>query len=151
MTEETINEVAYPNNKVICPVERAPIKIPIPVIELFTPRYLPSKPYGMLLNKIKEFEVLKIEKASSIKHAESMATKNELGAIRTGITKPAIKIAIILIGKDIAVEVSSPSRAIIFGTKKNMAIMVAVWDMYIRKTAESENPYVFRNGVKAVK
>jgi hypothetical protein len=47
------------------------------VIELFTPRYFPSKPCGIFLKKITELAVLKIEKAITIKEAEIIATIKE--------------------------------------------------------------------------
>jgi len=62
---------------VINPAINAALKIPIPIIKLFTPRYLPSKPRGIVLNKRIEFDVLNIENAITIILEETAATTNE--------------------------------------------------------------------------
>ena len=43
------------------------------MIALFTPRYLPSNPWGMLLKKITELDVLKMENAITIRHEDMIA------------------------------------------------------------------------------
>jgi len=46
---------------------------------------------------------------------------------------------------------SSPNFDMILGATKKIAIITAVWIMYIKNTEESEKLRFFRNGVKAVK
>ena len=118
--------IVYPNEFASCPVDKAPIKRPTVVIELFTPRYFPSKPCGMLLKKITELAVLKIEKAITIKEAEIIATTKDPCPIVIGINKPAISTAAILGAYDNDVERSSPIFDINRGATKKIEIITAV-------------------------
>ena len=58
MHDDTKKVVVYSNDLVIRPAVSAPPNTPMPTIELFTPRYLPSKPLGIVLKKRTEFAVL---------------------------------------------------------------------------------------------
>lgn len=64
----------------------------MPTMKLFTPRYVPSKPLGIDLKRIIEFETLKIENAETIIHDEIIAIKSELTPIMLGINKAAMMI-----------------------------------------------------------
>ncbi len=108
------------------PVTSDPTNTPVPVIALFTPRYLPSNPGGMLLKKITELDVLKIENAITIKHEDTMAkTKPIVPAISD--TETAGIITAKIRGKyAIVVDLSSPIFAITFGARKNTPNIVAI-------------------------
>lgn len=104
----------------------APANTPIPVTELCTPRYFPSKPGGILLKKITELAVLKMENATTIKHTEIIdTTKTPIPNMR-GMTNPAIRTAIILGAYEIKVARSSPNLDINLGATKKIAIIVDV-------------------------
>jgi len=121
------NKFVYPNKFVSCPVTIAPANTPIPVIELLTPRYFPSNPCGILLKKITELAMLKMENATTIKHTEIIdTTKTEVPNIR-GITDPAIRTAIILGAYENKMARSSPNLDINLGATKKIAIIVDVW------------------------
>ncbi len=102
------------------PAVKAPKNIPTPVMKLFTPRYVPSKPLGIDLNMIIEFETLKIENAETIKHDEIIAIKSELVPVIIGINDPAMMIPRILGKYDICIARSSVKSEIKRGTKKNI-------------------------------
>lgn len=104
----------------------APANTPIPVTELCTPRYFPSKPCGILLKKITELAVLKMENATTIKHTEIIDTTKMLVPNMTGIINPAIRTAIILGAYEIKVARSSPNLDINLGATKKIAIIVDV-------------------------
>lgn len=104
----------------------APANTPIPVTELFTPRYFPSKPCGILLKKITELAVLKMENATTIKHTEIIATTKIPVPSMTGMTNPAIRTAVILGAYEIKVARSSPNLDINLGATKKITIMVDV-------------------------
>lgn len=61
-------------------------------MKLFTPRYVPSKPLGIDLKIIIEFETLKIENAATIKHDDTIAIKSELIPTMLGINDAAMMI-----------------------------------------------------------
>ena len=103
-----------------------PAKIPIPVIALFTPRYLPSNPCGILLKKITELEVLKIEKPTTIRHDEIIAMAGPTLPIINGIEIPGITTARTLGTNAMMVARSSPNFDIILGATKKTSNMVAV-------------------------
>lgn len=89
-------------------------------MKLFTPRYVPSKPLGIDLKRIIEFETLKIENAETIRHDEIIATKIELIPVIVGINDAATIIPRTLGKYDICVARSSVSIEIKRGTKKNI-------------------------------
>ena len=95
-------------------------------MELFTPRYFPSKPCGILLKKIMDVAVLKIEKAITIKEAEIIATAKEPWPIVIGINNPAITTAAILGAYDNDMERTSPIFDINRGAKKKTEIITPV-------------------------
>ena len=51
------NDIVYPKYELINPEINDAENIPIPTMKLFTPRNLPSNPFGMALKNITEFEV----------------------------------------------------------------------------------------------
>lgn len=51
------NDIVYPKNELTNPEISEAENIPIPTMKLFTPRNLPSKPLGIALKNITEFEV----------------------------------------------------------------------------------------------
>lgn len=71
-----MNIVAYPRNFVSSPVTSEPTNIPTPVTALFTPRYFPSNPCGILLKNITELDVLKIENPITIRQADAIVIAN---------------------------------------------------------------------------
>ncbi|GDY16216.1 hypothetical protein LBMAG54_10720 [Nitrosopumilaceae archaeon] len=89
-------------------------------MKLFTPRYVPSKPLGIALKIIIEFETLKIENAETIKHDEIIAIKSELTPAMLGISDAATIIPKTLGKYDICVARSSVILEIKRGTKKNI-------------------------------
>jgi hypothetical protein len=89
-------------------------------MKLFTPRYVPSKPLGIALKIIIEFETLKIENAETIKHDEITAIKSELIPVILGINDAATIIPRTLGKYDICVARSSVIIEIKRGTKKNI-------------------------------
>ena len=117
----------YPNALVTYEAVKAPAKIPIPIIKLFVPRYVPSNPLGMVLNRIIEFEVLKIENATIIRHPAIVATVKDWISRVIGINKAATKIPKILGIKASLADFSSPILAVIRGTTKKTASNVIVW------------------------
>ena len=102
------------------PAVNAPKNIPTPTMKLFTPRYLPSKPLGIALKRIIEFETLKIENAETIKLVETIAISMELIPIILGINDAAIMIPNTLGKYAICVARSSVTFEIKRGTKKNI-------------------------------
>jgi hypothetical protein len=121
------------------------------VIELFTPRYFPSKPCGILLKNITELAILKTENAITIKHTEITDTMKIPIPNMKGMTSPAMRTAIILGAYAINMARSSPSLVINFGATKKIAIITDVCIAYIKNTVESVKLKYFRNGVNAVK
>ncbi len=89
-------------------------------MKLFTPRYIPSKPFGIALKIIIEFDTLKIENAATIKPDEIIAIKMELFPVMFGINDAATIIPNTLGKYDICVARSSVSIEIRRGTKKNI-------------------------------
>jgi len=89
-------------------------------MKLFTPRYVPSKPLGIDLKRIIEFETLKIENAETIKHDEIIAIKSEFVPVIVGINDAAMIIPRTLGKYDICVARSSVRSEIKRGTKKNI-------------------------------
>jgi len=89
-------------------------------MKLFTPRYVPSKPLGIDLKRIIEFETLKIENAATIKDDELIAVSNELVPDIIGIKDAAMMIPMILGAYAICVARSSVILEIKRGTKKNI-------------------------------
>lgn len=126
MAEAERNIAAYPRNFVSSPVTSEPANMPTPVTALFTPRYFPSNPCGMLLKNITELEVLKIENAITIKQDDVIVTgkpkvptmeSNEIAGIITAkIRGMCARI----------VDLSSPNLDIIFGAMKNTSNMVII-------------------------
>lgn len=126
MDEAERNITTYPKNFVSSPVTSEPANIPIPVTALFTPRYFPSNPCGMLLKNITELDVLKIENAITIKQDEvivtgkpkvpTMESKEIAGIITAKIRGICARI----------VERSSPNLDIIFGAMKNTNNIVII-------------------------
>jgi hypothetical protein len=108
------------------PVTIEPTKTPIPVTALFTPRYFPSNPWGMLLKKITELEVLKMEKPMTIRHDEIIAMRGPVLPIIKGIETPGIATARTLGTNATMVARSSPRVEIIFGATKKTINIVAV-------------------------
>jgi hypothetical protein len=108
------------------PVTIDPVKTPTPVTALFTPRYFPSNPWGMLLQKITELEVLKIEKPMTIRHDEIIAIRGPIFSIIKGIETPGITTARTLGANATMVARSSPIFEIIFGATKKTSSIVAV-------------------------
>ena len=102
---------------VIKPAINAALKIPIPIIKLFTPRYLPSKPRGIVLNKRIEFDVLNIENAITIILEETAATTNESKPNVIGIKNAVVSTAATLGINAIVVARSSPNFEISLGTR----------------------------------
>ena len=100
--------------------------MPNPTIKLFTPKNLPSKPRGMVLKRITELDVLKIENADTIKLDEMAATIKESRPLTIGITADAIIIPRIRGKYAIWAAFSSDIFAINFGTTKNIASKVIV-------------------------
>ena len=80
----------------------------------------------MLLKKIIDVAVLKIEKAITIKEAEIIATTKDHWPIVIGINNPAITTADILGKYDNDMERSSPIFDINSGAKKKTEIITAV-------------------------
>jgi hypothetical protein len=89
-------------------------------MKLLTPKYLPSKPLGIALKRIIEFETLKIENAETIKLVETIAVSKELIPTMLGINDAAIMIPKILGKYAICVARSSVIFEIKRGTKKNI-------------------------------
>lgn len=98
----------------------------MPTMKLFTPRYVPSKPLGIDLNKIIEFDTLKIENAETMIHDEIIAIKSELTPIIFGINEAAMMIPKILGRYDICVACSSVILEMNRGTKKNIVSNIIV-------------------------
>ena len=126
MADAERNMTAYPRNFVISPVTSEPANIPIPVTALFTPRYFPSNPCGILLKNITELDVLKIENAITIKQDEVIVT----GKPKVP-TMESKKIAGIITAKILGicariVDRSSPNLDIIFGAMKNTNNIVTI-------------------------
>jgi len=120
------NATEYPTKSEINPAVNAPENIPTPIMKLFTPRYVPSKPFGIVLKRIIEFDTLKIENAETIIHDDIIAIKSELLPIMFGIKAAAVIIPKILGMYDICVARSSVILAIKRGTKKNIVSRVIV-------------------------
>ena len=126
MAEAERNIAAYPSNFVSSPVTSEPANMPIPVTALFTPRYFPSNPCGILLKNITELEVLKIENAITIKQDDVIVTgKPKVPAMKSN------EIAGIITAKILGtcariVDRSSPNLDIIFGAMKNTSNMVII-------------------------
>jgi len=95
-------------------------------MKLFTPRYVPSKPFGIDLKRIIEFETLKIENAETIIHDEITAIKSELTPIVLGINEAAMMTPKILGKYDIWVARSSVVFEMKRGTKKNIVSNIIV-------------------------
>ena len=89
-------------------------------MKLLTPKYLPSKPLGIALKRIIEFETLKIENAETIKLVEIIAVSKELIPIILGINDAAMITPKILGKYAICVARSSDIFEIKRGTKKNI-------------------------------
>lgn len=89
-------------------------------MKLLTPKYLPSKPLGIALKRIIEFETLKIENAETIKLVEIIAVSKELIPTILGINDAATMIPKILGKYAICVACSSVIFEIKRGTKKNI-------------------------------
>lgn len=102
---------------VINPAINAAMKIPIPIIKLFTPRYLPSKPRGMVLNKRIEFDALNNENAITITLEETAATTNESKPIVIGIRNTVASIGTVLGINEIVVVRSSPIFEVSLGIR----------------------------------
>lgn len=120
------NIVAYPRNFVNSPVTREPANTPMPVTALFTPRYFPSNPCGMLLKNITELDVLKIENAITIMQADVIVTgKPKVPAMKNNDTAGIITAKIRGMCARI-VDRSSPNFDIILGAMKNTSSMVII-------------------------
>ena len=104
----------------------APKKIPSPTIKLFTPKNLPSKPRGIVLKRITELAVLKIENADTIRLDDTAATIKESNPLAIGISADAVIIPRIRGKYAICAAFSSEIFAINFGTTKNIASKVIV-------------------------
>jgi hypothetical protein len=120
------NIVAYPRNFASSPVTSEPRNIPIPVTALFTPRYFPSNPCGILLKNITELEVLKIENAITIRQDDAIVIgKPEVPVTKSNETTGIITAKIRGICANI-VDLSSPNFDIIFGAMKKTNSIVAI-------------------------
>lgn len=129
MPEAEKNNIAYPKDLVISPVTIDPTNTPTPVTALFTPKYFPSNPCGMLLKNITDVEVLKIENAITIKQADAIVTgKPRLPTTKIDETAGIITATIRGMQANI-VDLCSPNLEIILGTIKKTTNIVAVWIM----------------------
>lgn len=149
--DATTKVIEYVEDFVMKPAVNAPTKTPVPTIELFTPRYLPSKPFGIVLKNKTEFAVLYMENPTTIKHIDNTVNNNELIPMNALIKNAAMSTPKILGMYDIVVARSSPTFEIIFGATKKNPTIVMVCVKYSKKTVESDNPRFFRNGVSDVK
>ena len=126
MDEAERNIAAYPRNFVSSPVTSAPANMPTPVTALFTPRYFPSTPCGILLKNITELEVLKIENAITIKQDDVIVTgKPKVPTMESNEIAGIITAKILGMSARI-VDLSSPNLDIIFGAMKNTNNMVII-------------------------
>jgi hypothetical protein len=133
------------------PAVNAPPKTPNPIMELFTPKYVPSKPFGIALKNKTEFAVVNMENPTIIRHIESIANDNSTNPEKALIKNAATSTPRILGKYAKMVDFSSPSLAIIFGATKKIAAIIHVCIKYRVKTVESERFSVLRNGVSVVK
>lgn len=108
------------------PAVRAPPNTPIPTIELFTPRYVPSNPFGIVLKSNTEFAVVKIEKPTTIKHIESIAKESKTKPEKIVIRNAATNTPRILGKYANMVDFSSPNLEMIFGATKNIPAIIEV-------------------------
>jgi len=108
------------------PVTREPTNTPVPVIALFTPRYLPSNPWGMLLKKMTELDVLRIENAMTIKHEDTMAKTKPVAPTINPTETPGMIMPKTRGKYATIVDLSSPIFAITFGAMKNIPSIVAI-------------------------
>ena len=100
--------------------------MPTPVTALFTPRYFPSNPCGILLKNITELEVLKIENAITIKQDDVIVTgKPKVPTMESNEIAGIITAKIRGICARI-VDLSSPNFDIIFGAIKNTSNMITI-------------------------
>src|SRR5574340_1233427 len=127
MDEAERNIAAYPRNFVSSPVTSEPANMPTPVTALFTPRYFPSNPCGILLKNITELDVLKIENAITIRQADVIVTgkPNDDPAMKNNERAGIITAKILGICAKM-VDRSSPNFDIIFGAIKNTSNMVII-------------------------
>ena len=121
-----MNIVAYPRDFVSSPVTSEPTNIPTPVIALFTPRYFPSNPCGILLKNITELDVLKIENPITIRQDDAIVIENpDIPVIKSKETAGIVTAKILGMCASI-VDRSSPNFDIIFGAIKKTNNIVAV-------------------------
>jgi hypothetical protein len=120
-------------------------------MELFTPRYVPSKPFGIALKSKTEFAVVNMENPTTIRHIDNIANDKSTCPEKMLIKNAAINTPITLGRYARIVDFSSPNFDMIFGTTKKIAAIVHVWIKYRVNTVESDSFSVLRNGVSAVK
>lgn len=121
-----MNIVAYPRDFVSSPVTSEPTNIPNPVTALFTPRYFPSNPCGILLKNITELDVLKIENPITIRQAEVNVMANpDIPVMKSNETAGMVTAKIRGMYANI-VDFSSPNFDIIFGAIKKINNIVTV-------------------------
>ena len=126
MTDAIINDTVYPNVELTTPDTNDATNIPIPTIKLFTPRNLPSKPFGIALKNIIAFDVENIENTITIKHEEITAAKNALSPIITGTNEPQRIIPPILGPYENKTDLLSPIQDTSLGVRKKKIIITMV-------------------------
>jgi hypothetical protein len=98
----------------------------MPVTALFTPRYFPSNPGGILLKNNTELDVLNIENAITIRHDDIIASGTPEEPVMIGIEIAGINTAKILGMCARVVDRSSPILDMTFGATKKISNMVTV-------------------------
>ena len=120
------NDIVYPNVELITPAIKDATNIPIPTIKLFTPRNLPSKPFGIALKNITEFDVENIENPITMRHEEITAAKKALSPIIIGTKAPQRTMPTILGPYENKTDLLSPIHETSLGVRKKKIIITMV-------------------------